>query len=304
MKLKPQKWLGLLMLLAALMGLIPQSSLAQDATPDATPTGLPEGVVQATVVSIVDGDKFKVEIDGKEKEVNLIGADAPEPEECLFDTSTRFLSKLLPVGSTVYLERDKKDTDGKKRLLRYVWIPNPNDGSADMVNVRVVRYGYAGWVSKDGNTRYDDQISAAQAKAQETVDGVWDECGELHAEKPLYKCQSVPRATSDKIAAQFTESFNPRLWKAVLTRANPEYPWFVAALGAVSNLSDASDPDVAVWAVNDLENPTKFVTVDIMAGAFTELPDGASLNPPLTESSPGYDETLACAGYVPPPDDE
>lgn len=291
-----------LLLLALLSGSIPRLAIAQDASPEATPTGLPDGVIAATVVSIVDGDKLKVEIEGKEKEVNLIGADAPESGECLFDTSSRFLARLLPVGSTVWLEKDKKDTDGKKRLLRYVWIGNPNDGSADLVNVRVVRYGYAGAVSKDGNTRYDEQIAAAQAKAQETVDGVWDECGALHAEKPLYKCVAVPRTTSDAIAAQFTESFTPRLWKAVLTRANPEFPWFVAALGGVTNLSDLSDPDVAVWAVDDLENPTKFVTVDIMAGAFTEIKDGASLDPPLTESAPGYNETLACAGYVQPDD--
>jgi hypothetical protein len=188
------------------------------------------------VIVIVDRDKFKVEIDGREKVVNLIGADALKAGECVFDTSDRFLAHMLPVGSTVWLEKDKKNTDKKKRLLRYAWIPNPKGGAAELVNLRLVRYGYAGWLSKNGNSRYDDQ--------------------------------------------------------------------FAAALGGVQNMRDLSDPDVAVWAVDNLENPTRVVTWDIMAGAFTESTDGASLDPTLTESAAGSNETLACAGYVPPPDDK
>jgi endonuclease YncB( thermonuclease family) len=280
-----------------------QDTTSLQGTPIAV-TGLPEGVQTATVAAIIDGDKFTVTIDGKTHDVNLIGADAPESGECYFDTSTRFLAKTLPIGATVYLEKDKKDKDKKNRWLRYAWIGNPKDGVAELVNVRVVRYGYASWVSKDGNTKYDAQIHAAQTKAQNPVDGIWDECGAAHAETPLFKCIKVPQATIDAITVHFTESFKPRLWKAVLARGNDEYPYIVAAMGPVDLMSDNSDPDVAAWGVNNLDNPTKIVTADIMGGAFTDFSDGSSLSPAVNESMPGYNEALACAGYVQPPDDD
>lgn len=254
---------------------------------------------QAAVVSgHVDGDKFKVTFDGKEREINLIGADAPEPGECMFDVSSRFLAGLVPIGFTVYLERDKKDKDGKNRLLRYVWRLDKNDGKPDLINVRVVRYGYAGWISKDGNTSWGTEIEAAQTKAQETNDGIWFECGSAHAEKPLLTCLMVPKATMDAITAGFEEAFKPRIWKAVIARPHPEYPYLVAAVGPVSLMSDASDPDVAVWAVNDLDKPTKIVSADIMAGAFSIFPDGSSLDPMVIDSTLGVVEAIACTGIV------
>ncbi len=243
-------------LFALQLVLLPAAGFAQDATtsPDAASEEVdgfvvPEAWVAATVTGHVDGDKFTVEIDGNKHEVNLIGADAPEPGECMFDVSSRFLRNLLPVGSTVYLERDKKDKDGKKRLLRYVHVQREDSAEVDLINVRVIRYGYAGWVSKDGNTIRDAEFEAAQLKAQETTDGIWFECGSAHAEKPLLTCMMVPKVTMDAITAGFEEAFKPRIWKAVIARPHPEYPYIVAAVGPVSMMSDASDPDVAVWAV-------------------------------------------------------
>jgi hypothetical protein len=207
---------------------------------------------------------------------------------------------VLPVSSTVYLERDQKDTDGKNRLLRYVWIANPNTGKADLVNVRVVRYGYAGWVSKDGNAARDAELEAAQRKAEESKEGIWLECGGPHAEKPLLACQYVPKATMDAIRATFVERFEPQVWATVISRANERYPYIVAARGPVSQMSDTTDPDFAVWAVDDLEHPTRIATADIMAGAFSTATDGSTLDPMITESTLGVSEALACVGYVPP----
>ncbi|MDQ2684049.1 MAG: thermonuclease family protein [Chloroflexota bacterium] len=275
---------------------------AQEASPAAVDP-IPEGTQVAVVSGHVDGDKFKVMIDGKEYEVNLIGADAPEPGECLFDASSRFLARLLPIGSTVYLERDQKDKDGKGRLLRYVWVEYQNDGQSDLINVRVIRYGFAGWISRDGNTSRDVQLEAAQTRAKETNEEIWFECGEVHADKPLMTCMMVPRATMDAIKAGFEEAFDPRVWKAVAARPHPDYPYIVAAVGPVSLMSDASDPDVAVWAVNNLDSPTKIVSADIMAGAFSNFPDGSILDPPINDSTPGVREAITCTGYVLPVDD-
>jgi hypothetical protein len=63
-------------------------------------------------------------------------------------------------------------------------------------------------------------------------------------------------------------------------------------------MSDASDPDVAVWAVNNLDNPTKIISADIMAGAFSNFPDGSVLDPPVNDSTLGVAEAIACTGYV------
>lgn len=304
--------IAFLIILASTTLVLPLTAYAQDTTSSpevhtaesGLPPGLPAEYETVTVTEIVDGDKFKVELDGRTHEVNLIGADAPEPEECYFLVSRKFLMNQIPVGSTIYLERDKKDKDGKKRLLRYAWFPNVKTGEAELLNVRVIRYGYAGWVSKNGNTRYDDQMEIALAKAQDPKHGLWLECVAFHSKEWVFACLDVPKATVDAITAHFTEQFKPRRWQAVLSRQNDQYPYIVAAMGAVSMMSDASTPDFAVWAVNNLENPTRIISADIMAGAFSDFEDGSMQSPPLNESTLGVTEALACTGYVEPTEDE
>src|SRR4051812_18878298 len=85
------------------------------------PAGLPEAAVAAKVTGYNDGDKFEAIVDGKEVEVLLISADAPESGECFAQESADYLETMLPKDSTVYLEKDTTDTDKKGRPMRYAW---------------------------------------------------------------------------------------------------------------------------------------------------------------------------------------
>jgi micrococcal nuclease len=152
------------------------------------PAGVPSDAQSAKVVSYIDGDKFKVEVDGEDAELNLIGADAPEPGEgddlgeCYAKQASDRIKKLLKKGSTVFLEQDEKDKDGKDRLLRYVWAPGKDGKKASMLNTKMIRDGYATFKSKDPNTKYDENFAKAEQEAKDKKHGLWKTCGGGHVE--------------------------------------------------------------------------------------------------------------------------
>jgi micrococcal nuclease len=101
-----------------------------------------ETLEPASLVRVVDGDTIIVNVGGAVERVRLIGIDAPE---CVSqDTSLNtlegeeardFLMSLVMVGQTVYLQRDINNRDQFDRLLRYVWLEEPEDLS-DIDEVR------------------------------------------------------------------------------------------------------------------------------------------------------------------------
>lgn len=142
-----------------------------------------------------DGDKFKVTVAGTTEMVLLPSADAPEKGECFADKSSLRLEKLIPVGTTVYLEQDKDDRDGKDRLLRYVWLPR-EDAKARLIDERMVADGYSTFKGREGNTKYDSRLEKVQSTAKKEKRGLWKECGGGHVEataKP--KATKAPKAT-------------------------------------------------------------------------------------------------------------
>lgn len=161
------------------VALVGQLSVARAADPE----GLPEGVQSAEVAGQLDGDKITVEVDGETRELNFVGADAPEPGECYVKESNAAIEKLLPEGTPLWLETDAKATDNKDRLLRHVWASDKH-GKAYLVNAKLIRDGIAGWKAKDaedGNAKYADRYEKAQADAKEKKNGLWDECDRLHS---------------------------------------------------------------------------------------------------------------------------
>ena len=101
------------------------------------------------VLEVIDGDTFVIDTGPTTDIVRLIGIDAPETKnpnqsvECFCPESAQRLADLLPVGWTVYLERDVSDRDRYDRLLRYVWIVNRLTGRQTLVNESLVLSGYA-----------------------------------------------------------------------------------------------------------------------------------------------------------------
>jgi micrococcal nuclease len=106
------------------------------------------------VYEVIDGDTFRVDIDGQYYKVRLIGIDSPEYYEDHYNDATILLDKLI-YGKDVELFIDTNNTDQYDRLLRYVLV----DGL--FVNYEMVSNGYA--VNKD--YRPDTACSASLSKA-------------------------------------------------------------------------------------------------------------------------------------------
>ncbi len=126
-----------------------------------------------TVVWIADGDTFHLQNGEK---VRLLGINCPEkrhkdkPGECYGYEATRFAIKLLK-RKKVRLEYDKIKRDRYHRLLAYVYLP-----SGQMVNVIMVRKGYAHVLTIRPNTRYRDRLLRAQRMALDENIGIWKHC--------------------------------------------------------------------------------------------------------------------------------
>jgi micrococcal nuclease len=128
------------------------------------------------VQSVVDGDTLHVLRRGRDVTVRLIGIDAPEVDwyggtaECYGAQAGRFARRLLD-GERVTLELDEERLDPYERLLAYVSL---EDGQ--MVNVVLVRRGYATVTIYPPNDRYEDRLRAAQDAAREEGAGLWSAC--------------------------------------------------------------------------------------------------------------------------------
>jgi micrococcal nuclease len=138
----------------------------------------PIGPTQYAVVkSITDGDTIRVEIDGQEYPLRYIGMDSPEPETTepaikrLADAATAANAGIVE-GKEVYLEREVSDTDRFGRLLRDVWLVD-SGGSYVLVNLELVRLGYAQISTFPPDVRYVRELTTAQESAQSDGVGIW-----------------------------------------------------------------------------------------------------------------------------------
>ncbi len=175
-----QRVITMLILTVVLLG--PSANVVQAANPK----GIPADAVEAKVSGHVDGEKIKVKIGGEEEEVRFIGVDAPEPKneddlpECYAEESTKRLKTMLPVGRTVYLERDVEDRDRRDRLWRYVWFPGKDDGKPRLANEIILREGFAIAQDEEKNTKHEDRLAKAEKAAKDKDAGLWGACGGGH----------------------------------------------------------------------------------------------------------------------------
>ena len=123
------------------------------------------------VVSITDGDTIRVDIDGVEEKVRLIGIDTPElnPLECFGQESTAFATSLLQ-GQSVALQADSSqdDRDRYGRLLRYVFL---TDGTN--VNGALISDGYGFEYTYDKPYLHRDEFIADELAARSAGAGLW-----------------------------------------------------------------------------------------------------------------------------------
>ena len=138
----------------------------------------------AIVTDVVDGDTIDVEIAGRDERVRLIGIDTPEtkkpntPVECYGPEASAFTASLLPVGSTVRIERDVVGRDDYGRLLGYVHLvaTDAADEPAVFVNLEIVEQGFARPLTIEPNSTFARDFAAAAGRAERADRGLWAAC--------------------------------------------------------------------------------------------------------------------------------
>lgn len=181
-----------LLLAAALLS--PAISMAQDrATPparvddalyqDALPWDLAGEAEKMVVHRIVDGDTVQLTYpdDDWYYPTRIIGIQAPEmdgpytEEGCYGPEATAYLTRLMPVGSEVYVQRDRTDEDRNGRRLRHIFV-EPGTDDAYLVSEVLVLGGYADARSYPPDDLYDDVLRDAEELARKEGAGLWNAC--------------------------------------------------------------------------------------------------------------------------------
>ncbi len=129
------------------------------------------------VVSVIDGDTFKVMIDGKTETVRIVGINSPETVdprkslECFGAEASNKLKSLLE-NQEVQLEADSTQSDRDKynRLLRFVVVNNED------VGLKMIQEGYA-YEALYSSTphRLHETYVQAQKNAESEQKGLWAE---------------------------------------------------------------------------------------------------------------------------------
>jgi micrococcal nuclease len=128
------------------------------------------------VTRVVDGDTFHVFRGARDVTIRLIGIDTPEVDwyggeaECYGAAAGRFVGDLLE-DARVRLEFDADRIDPYGRTLAYAYLA---DGR--MLNVLLVRRGFADVSIYEPNDRYELRLRAVEAAARRARAGLWGAC--------------------------------------------------------------------------------------------------------------------------------
>ena len=130
----------------------------------------------ARVVRVVDGDTLVIDRGHGNERLRYIGMDTPEtvkpgsPVESMGREASAANAALVE-GREIVLERDVSETDQYDRLLRYAWL---REGDAWlMVNLELVRQGYAQAVTYPPDVRWTDVLRYAERAARDAGAGLW-----------------------------------------------------------------------------------------------------------------------------------
>jgi micrococcal nuclease len=164
MKLKFKSY-GIITLLITMLA----CSFGGSATPE--PTSLPPrdgptpptGLETATVAQVVDGDTIEL-TDGRR--VRYIGINTPERDQPYYKEATE-ANRQLVAGKTIQLELDTETFDQYGRTLAYVWV------GGEMVNLTMLKEGYANAFTVPPNVKYEEQFRQAEREAREAERGLW-----------------------------------------------------------------------------------------------------------------------------------
>lgn len=131
--------------------------------PPVTPTNPPTDTDTAVVAKIIDGDTVEL---ANGRRLRYIGINTPERDQPYYNEALE-VNRRLVEGKTVRLEFDADTFDQYGRSLAYVWV------GQTMVNLEMVRLGYANTFTVPPNVRYEDRFREAEREAREAGRGLW-----------------------------------------------------------------------------------------------------------------------------------
>ncbi len=127
----------------------------------------PEELVR--VKRVYDGDTILLE-DGRT--VRYLGINTPEFQEPFYLKAKRSNESLV-LGREIRLEFDQERTDGRDRVLAYIYVGN------EMVNARLVQEGLAHAFFIGPNRKHHALLLRLQAEAQQRKVGIWSARGRV-----------------------------------------------------------------------------------------------------------------------------
>lgn len=150
-----------------------------------------ESLTKVTVVRVVDGDTYVVNLDGNETKVRLIGVDTPESvasQEYLDRTGkentefgkdvSSYMKDMLSEGSTLYLEFDVDKYDKYDRVLAYAYF---EDG--EMVQEHLLKKGFARVMTIEPNVAHSERFVELEQEAMNNGVGMWEGYEDLFEEQ-------------------------------------------------------------------------------------------------------------------------
>ena len=134
---------------------------------------------KASVIHVVDSDSLMVMQNGKVKNIQLIGVNAPETsntnsKECYADEAKEEVVDYFRKDREVTVESDKElgDKDIYGRFLRYVKLSDDR-----YLNEELLKEGLAKeYHSTDDSYSKKDQFEELESEAKEDRRGLWAEC--------------------------------------------------------------------------------------------------------------------------------
>jgi micrococcal nuclease len=145
------------------------------APPGSAPSSAPASSTIVPVTRVVDGDTIHVTFEGHDERVRFIGINTPEiahdgnPAECFGDRAADYLRRRLD-GATVRLVFDVDLRDRYGRLLAYVYQGH------ELLNLTLVREGYALALAVRPDTRMTVDFERAENEARTGQRGLWEAC--------------------------------------------------------------------------------------------------------------------------------
>ena len=126
-------------------------------------------LVEARVISITDGDTFKVNIKGRESIIRIACIDAPEMSDDPWgEMSKDALTGMIKPGSKVKLL--KHDSDRYGRTVAEVFR-----GKGKNIGLQLVKKGYAEVYEEYAYQCDEDRLTKFENKAKRKGKGIWDD---------------------------------------------------------------------------------------------------------------------------------